>query len=456
MTNQHAEIVICGAGIAGISVAFHLAVRNGIRDIVLVDERPPLTLTSDKSTECYRNWWPGPGDTMVAFTNHSIDLLERLARETDNAFLMNRRGYLFAAAENGDALAASADESSSLGAGPIRQHRGGANDPVYIPAPLHGFENLPEGIDLFQDPDLIQRFFPYLPDHTTTVAHARRCGWLSAQQLGMTMLNQARDAGVTLLRGAVTQVDTTGGRINGVTIQTDSGTETISTSNFVNAAGPFSPAVAKLCGLELPVTLEGHVKISFSDTRAAFPRNAPLVIWNDDVRLPWDADEREVLAETPEMQKLLEPFCAGVHGRPDGAGDTVLLYWTYEEGSSEPVFPIPYDPNYPEIVLRGMSAAIPRLSAYFGHMPKPYVDGGYYAKTEENRPLIGPLPLGGAYICGAFSGFGIMTSMAAGDLLADHITGAPLPDYAPAFDITRYDDPNYLKQFATGATSGQL
>lgn len=451
MTQEKAEIVICGAGIAGVSAAFHLAVRCGVRGVILVDERPPLTLTSDKSTECYRNWWPGPGDAMVALTNHSIDLLERLARETDNAFLMNRRGYLFATAENGDALAAAAAETSSLGAGPLR-----ANDPDYIPAPPHGFEGLPEGIDLVQDQGLIQKHFPYLPEKTSTVAHARRCGWLSAQQLGMTMLTQARDAGVTLLRGKVTSLDTNGGRINAVTVETASGTTNIATPKFVNAAGPFGPDVAKLCGLELPVTLEGHVKISFSDPRAAMPRNAPLVIWNDPVRLPWNAEEREALAALPETQRLLEPYDAGVHGRPDGAGDTVLLYWTYEEGCSEPIFPIPHDPNYPEITLRGMSAVIPRLAEYFEQMPKPYIDGGYYAKTAENRPLIGPLPLEGAYICGAFSGFGIMTSMAAGDLLAAHMTDAPLPDYAPSFLLSRYDDPNYKNAFANAASSGQL
>ncbi|HZD10761.1 MAG TPA: FAD-dependent oxidoreductase, partial [Candidatus Binatia bacterium] len=95
MDKPTAEIVICGAGIAGISAAYHLAVRCGVRRVVLVDERPPLSLTSDKSTEAYRNWWPGPGDDMVRFMNRSIDLLEELAQETDNRLLMNRRGYVF-------------------------------------------------------------------------------------------------------------------------------------------------------------------------------------------------------------------------------------------------------------------------------------------------------------------------------------------------------------------------
>ena len=454
MTEQTASIVICGAGIAGVSTAFHLAVRHGIQDVVLVDPRPPLTLTSDKSTECYRNWWPGPGDTMVAFANRSIDLLERLARETDNAFLMNRRGYLFATVENSAALVAAATETSSLGAGALRRHSGAGDS--YIPAPPQGFEGLPDGIDLFEDPETIRKHFPYLSETTQCVAHARRCGWLSAQQLGMTMLTQAREAGVRLLRGEVTAVQHNGGRVNGVTVETDKGAVALATSKFVNAAGPFSPDVGRLCGMDLPLTLEGHVKISFSDPRGAMPRNAPLVIWNDEVTLPWSPEEREALAEAPETRALLEPFVAGVHGRPEGAGDTVLLYWTYEGGSSDLVLPVPYDPNYPDITIRGMSAAVPSLAAYFDQMPRPYVDGGYYAKTPENRPLVGPLPLEGAYICSAFSGFGIMTAMAAGDLLAAHVTNNPLPAYAPAFLLSRYDDPDYVALMESQSASGQL
>src|SRR5438046_9222314 len=99
MSAPTADVVICGAGIAGVAAAYHLAVRRGVTDVVLVDERPPLSLTSDKSTECYRNWWPGPGDDMVALMNRAIDLLEELAPDSGNAFRMNRRGYLFATAD---------------------------------------------------------------------------------------------------------------------------------------------------------------------------------------------------------------------------------------------------------------------------------------------------------------------------------------------------------------------
>jgi glycine/D-amino acid oxidase-like deaminating enzyme len=52
------RVVIIGAGIAGVAVAHCLSGRDGVGEVLLVDPRPPLTLTSDKSTECYRNWWP--------------------------------------------------------------------------------------------------------------------------------------------------------------------------------------------------------------------------------------------------------------------------------------------------------------------------------------------------------------------------------------------------------------
>jgi glycine/D-amino acid oxidase-like deaminating enzyme len=90
-----------------------------------------------------------------------------------------------------------------------------------------------------------------------------------------------------------------------------------------------------------------------------------------------------------------------------------------------------------------MSRMIPGLSRYLARLPRVFVDGGYYTKTRENRLLSGPLPIEGAYVLGALSGYGLMSSNGAADLLADHIAGRPLPRYAPAFALSRYDDPAY-------------
>ena len=67
-----ADVVICGAGIAGAAAAYFLAVEHGQKHVCLVDEGPPLSLTSDKSTECYRNWWPGPGSATVSYTHLTL------------------------------------------------------------------------------------------------------------------------------------------------------------------------------------------------------------------------------------------------------------------------------------------------------------------------------------------------------------------------------------------------
>src|SRR5437879_10469656 len=201
MSAPTADVVICGAGIAGVAAAYHLAVRRGVTDVVLVDERPPLSLTSDKSTECYRNWWPGPGDDMVALMNRSIDLLEELARESDNRFLLNRRGYLFVTADPTQVpmFIERAREAADRGVGPARIHRHASSD--YQPAPADGFEDQPTGTDVITARTLVPRHCPYLAEDTVALLHARRCGWFSGQQLGMYLLERAREAGVRLLEG---------------------------------------------------------------------------------------------------------------------------------------------------------------------------------------------------------------------------------------------------------------
>jgi len=89
---DQAEFVIVGAGLAGVALSYHLTTRRHVKRVILVDEREPLTLTSDKGTQGYRNWWPGPDDTMLRYMTRSIDILEEMAEESGNVFRLNRRG----------------------------------------------------------------------------------------------------------------------------------------------------------------------------------------------------------------------------------------------------------------------------------------------------------------------------------------------------------------------------
>ena len=100
-----------------------------------------------------------------------------------------------------------------------------------------------------------------------------------------------------------------------------------------------------------------------------------------------------------------------------------------------------------------MSTMVPALETYIEKGARPFVDGGYYVKTRENRALIGPPPVEGAYVSGAFSGFGVMASWAGGDLIARHVLGTALPDYAPAFMLSRSRTPPTAPCSIAGATA---
>ena len=455
MAGSSPKIVICGAGIAGIAAAYYL-VEHGLDDVVIVEPGNPLSLTSDKSTEAYRNWWPGPDWAMTAFMNRSIDLIEGIARQTGNRINLNRRGYAFATADPGkipflQTMAATAETSRS--GGPARFHDTASS--AYTPSPERGFDFPLTGADVITDASLIRRHFPYFAPETVAVAHARRAGWLSAQQLGMVMLEAARARGVRIVKGRVVGIDTAGERVRSVRVARENERLTLDATHVVLAAGPMQKEMAQLIGVDLPIFAERHRKVSFHDTLGGVPRSAPMMIWLDEQYLPLSDYERAALAGDSEAEWFLDKFPAGVHGRPDGASATIILF-NHHGDAADIVFPLPEEPHYAEIALRGMSTMVPGLKAYNGKPTRPYIDGGYYVKTRENRPLIGPLAVGGAYVSCGYSGFGVMASCASGELIARHITGGALPDYAPAFLLSRYQDAGYRALLDKWGDGGQL
>jgi glycine/D-amino acid oxidase-like deaminating enzyme len=415
--NRTADIVIVGAGIAGVSAAYHLAVRHQAGSVTILDPRAPLTLTSDKSTECYRNWWPDA--PMVGLMNRSIDLFEELAAVTE--FGLNRNGYLFVTGE-----------SSQLAS---------------MTAQVEAIRPLGATADVLTAPGL-QSQHPFLTDRAVGGLFIDRAGWLRAQDLGRWMLDRARERGAELVPGSVTS-------IRPGSVGLSDGTA-ISAPVTVVAAGPMSAQVASLAGLDLPLFSELHLKVAFKDHLGVIPRDAPMTIWSDPQSIDWSEEERQELESMGRHDVLGEMpiFC---HFRPEGGSESpyVLALWEYHGQVLEPTWPLPEDPLYPEVVMRGLTTMVPGLEVYRDRLPESVVDGGYYTKTTENRPLIGPSGIEGIQLLAGFSGFGVMVSAGAADLLARHILGLDLPDYAPAFLLDRYTDPDYLAGLAT-VESGQL
>ena len=180
-----ADVVVVGAGSVGIAVAYYLVKNHNVTNVVLVDPREPMSLTSAQSGENYRNWWPHP--VMTAFTNHAIDLLEEIDRESGGRINMTRGGYaLVTRRKNPDDLIQDLHNGYGDSPGAIRIRDTLSND---YQAPLRGPWNLaPDAVDVLTNQELIRRTFPSFAPDVATVIHIRRAGSISAQQLGQTCL----------------------------------------------------------------------------------------------------------------------------------------------------------------------------------------------------------------------------------------------------------------------------
>lgn len=431
-------MVVAGAGIAGISAAYHL-VKRGVGKVVLADSLPPLSVTSDKSTEGYRNLFSDA--RMVSFMNRSIDLLDKINDESDNQIQMNRNGYLFVAtSENSlNTLVSTVKTGCDAGAGMLRK------------------TNYRTDVDMGADVlnSNIREVFPCLADSVVGGTHIRRAGWMSAQQLGMFMLDYLNSAGshrFELVKSNVVSRSSSETQLCTVTLEDNN---IIHTSRLVVSTGPMlRQSIKSLTGLDFPVYCELHLKASFHDYLNAVPRDLPFLIYSSPTQMYMTESEKSILqaeanAGDAASQNMLDIFPGGVHVRPDGNGNSCLLLWTYRtEVYETPIFPIPTEDHgvCGELCLRGMAQVIPALRQYIdeGNIPKMFVDGGYYCKTADNRPLVGPVGVPGVYLCGAMSGYGIMSSQAAGETVAMHVMGESLPNYASAVLPERVFKPDYM------------
>lgn len=442
-SSSAADIVIAGAGIAGIATAWSLAER-GVTGVVLVDSRPPLSLTSRRPEANYRAWWPQR--SMVDLAMRSLELIEGL--RADGATIpMDRRGYLYVsddpatAATLGDLVAghpATADsEATALGA------------------------------------DELRRRWPHLGPRVLGGILVRRAGSLDTVALGEAMLDQAVARGVRVLRGELVGVKVRSGGVDGVTLATADGRVEVPVDVLVDAAGPFARDVAALAGADLPLETVLRQKVVIRDPAGVVPREAPFTITIDGRTLPWTDDERVRLSAGGDP-RLLGPLPGGIHVKPDTTSgpDAIKLGWAWDQTPSRPVERPSPPPDFPRMVLLGASTIVPGLARYAealavrgGTGGVITHDGGFYARTPDGRPLIGPPGSGapaGLIAVAGFAGFGAMMAAGAGEVAADWIarragSGVVNGHSDEPFDPRRFDDPSYMAAIRTGAVpTGEL
>ncbi len=443
---EQVDVAVIGAGSVGIAVAYYLVRDHGLRDVVLVDALEPMSLTSAQSGENYRNWWPHP--VMTAFTDHSITLMEELDESSCGRLNMTRGGYALATRRTApDDLIRDLYRGYGDCAGKVRIRESSARD--YRPPQRTPWRDAPDGVDVLLDRNLIRSTFPAYAGDVATVIHIRRAGSIDAQQMGQVMFEAIRAAGGRLVRGEVMGIDANS-RFT-LEIASDGGPRRLRADRIVNAAGPFLREVAAMLGEDMPMKCVYQQKIAFPDTQSAVPRGMPFTIDLDGQALAWSDEDREILASDPATRHLVEAMKGGIHCRPDGPvnGTWIKLGWAFNEKASDPRGEEPIDAQFPDTVLRGASRLNPKLAAYIGRLPRGTRHyGGYYAMTEENWPLIGPMKMPGAFAAGALSGFGSMSACATGAVCAAWVADRPVPGYARSLTIDRHADAALMAQLA--------
>lgn len=222
MAIRSADVVIVGAGIIGLSTAYHLVSRQpGLRVIVLEREPEAGTGATAKATGGIRHQFST--EVNVRLTQLSYPEFLRFPEEHRQEIGFRAHGYLFVASseETWQALQASAELQHQLGV------------PTRLLDPTETREVFPE----MRTDDLRGATFCAL-DASANPSDALQ-GYLSS----------ARARGVEVVRNArVTGLETSGGAVTGVrTVETSYATDAI-----VNAAGPHVAEVAALAGVEIP------------------------------------------------------------------------------------------------------------------------------------------------------------------------------------------------------------
>ncbi len=422
---QRYEIAIVGAGIAGIATAYYLARKVGLTRIVLIDRSLPMSLTTAKSGENFRDYWPQA--CMASFARRSLDLMQGLADASDNAFDLRFSGY--------DYLSESAGRE------------------VFPPNPLGGSAS---GLRRTREAGAIRQRYPYLAETIQQVFHVERAGAIDVHALGSLLLGRARDAGVTLQYGTVESIERRSSAF-ALDLTTAGDRVEVVADRLVIAAGPFVDRLAAMVDVELPVESILQRKIVIPDPEDIIPRDMPFTIFADPQTLSWSDEEAELIDEDPEYRWLLDEFPGGLHVKPESR-DQIKLGWAYNRTAEPPTWDPEEDLEFPNIVLRGASRFLPALSRYTGDLiPTPVVQySGYYTRTRENWPLIGPLRHEGLYVVAALSGYGTMCACAAGELCADWMSGGEPAEYARYFHPDRYNDPAILAEIDGQESDGQL
>jgi len=365
---MQADVVIVGAGIIGASCAFFLA-KGGLK--VYIVERGGVasgTSSSGEGNILVSDKTPGPE---LELAKLGVSLWKQLAEELPDDFEFEEKGSIVVA-ETEAHLRSLASSVPNLQMAGVKVR--------------------------FLDKAELREAEPYLAHDVAGAAHFPQDCQIQPMLASAALVKVARQHGAVLLdhtellalkrdaQGAISEVITSRGRI--------------STPRVINAAGPWSPRIAAMVGLELPIE----------------PRKGHIIVTEPLPRLIHHKVFEASYADTVNSDDAALQIASVVEGTKSGP---ILL------GSSRQR--VGFEPTVEVAVLRAITK---RAIRYFPvlakvHALRAYV--GFRAFAPDHLPVIGEtFEVPGFYVNTAHEGAGIGLGPISGKLLSQQILGQSL------------------------------
>ncbi|WP_394826344.1 NAD(P)/FAD-dependent oxidoreductase [Pendulispora albinea] len=362
---DHAEVVIIGAGIMGLAIAYHLA-RRGVTDVVVLDKGYLCGGASGRNGGGVRAQWSSEANIRLML--ESIRMCQDFASEMKINVWLRQGGYLF--------LTRTEDKRRALEASVKLQSECGLATRMLSPKEAQGI--VPE-LDI---------------DGITAASYNPDDGVVFPWPFVWGFAQGARKLGVTVETfREVTGFRTKGSRIDGVVTRAlpRSGKgpaardeHIIRTHKVVNAAGAWSPEIARLLGVELPNRPHRHEICS----------TEPLKPW---------------------LKPLVADLTDGLYFSQSTRGEIV-------GGVGQEHVPHGINQDSSHAFLGRYARSLVRTCPILGHVKVLRQWSGCYDITPDANPIVGDVDeVENFYQASGFMGHGFMMAPIMGKLIAEYI-----------------------------------
>ncbi len=370
------DVIIIGGGINGCSTALQLA-RRGVR-VAVVEKDNIGDGPTGRSSAIIRQHYSN--ELTARMAHYSLGVFQDFEQQVGGESGFRKTGFVaIASAGDRDGLAANVELQRGVG----------------INTELLSAEALREIMPGMETADLVAAAWEedsgYADPYLTVNAYAA-----AAKRAGARLMTNTAVTGIHQRGGKVTGVSTTAGDLSAPVV--------------VNCAGPWAARVARMAGLEIPLSA-CRIQVSFFRRPSGEEAVHPVVV--DFINATYFRNETGNLT----LVGLVDPEEANAIVNPDKYDESVDTDFILDTGE--------------------------RLIKRYPAMERSDSAGGYaalYDITPDWHPIVDEsAPGSGFFLCCGSSGHGFKLGPATGLMVADRVMGAANPLFDPAlFRLGRF------------------